>query len=349
VAVVTEEAGPERVPELVEARWWEGRAQGKVLCRLCPRYCLIGENQAGFCYVRKNVGGKLWTLAYARPTGLQIDPIEKKPLNHFFPGASTLSMGTAGCNLGCKFCQNWSTSKARADQVSSLFAPPSKVVAVAREHGCEAIAYTYNEPTIWAEYVIDVSRQAHRQGLKNVMVTCGYITAEALGEVYEFIDAANVDLKAFTEDFYRRLTLSHLDPVLDTIKALCRRGVWVEVTNLVIPGLNDSPEETQQLARWLYDNVGPDVPLHFTAFHPAFRLTDRPRTPEATLARARRIALEVGMRYVYEGNVHSAASNTYCPACGQLVIGRDWHRVTEYRLQNGRCPCGYAIAGHFPN
>ena len=334
---------------LHEARWWEPEDKGKVHCYLCPRHCHIGEGQSGFCFIRANQGGKLYSLGYAHPAALQIDPIEKKPLNHFLPGTRVFSMGTAGCNMGCFFCQNWDISKSRADQVRSSHVPPEDVVALAIENGCPSIAFTYNEPTIWGEYVIDICRAAKEYGLKTVMVSNGYITREAFHDVYDHIDAANIDLKAFTENFYGRITLTHLQPVLDTLQWLKNEtNVWFEITNLMIPGLNDAPSETHGLVDWVLEHLGPDVPLHFTAFHPDFKLRDRAGTPPETLHAARAIALEAGLHYVYEGNIYSDGGNTSCPTCNTLLIRRSWHDVRKNNLKNGCCPnCGLAIPGRW--
>jgi pyruvate formate lyase activating enzyme len=261
-----------------------------------------------------------------------------------------LSFGTAGCNLGCKFCQNWDISKAHLDEIHSHSVTPEEIVALARREGCPSIAYTYNDPVIFGEFVIDVSRLAREAGLKNVMVTAGYITAEARAEVYEYIDAANVDLKAFTETFYHKVTLSHLDPVLDTLKWLCREtGVWTEITTLLIPGLNDDPKEIREESEWILANLGPDVPLHFTAFHPDYRMLDRRHTPHSTLKTAQRVAKETGLRYVYVGNVMDREGHsTYCPTCGEILIERDWHAVVRNRLRDGKCPdCSTPIPGVF--
>lgn len=335
---------------LHEARWWETLPDGRIHCYLCPRHCRIGEGQAGFCFIRKNVGGVLYNLGYAQPAALQIDPIEKKPLNHFMPGARILSMGTAGCNMGCFFCQNWDISKSKSDQVHSVHMTPRDVVETAIEHRCPALAFTYNEPTIWAEYVIDIARAAHAAGLKTVMVTNGYITREALSDVYQHIDAANVDLKAFTESFYGKTTLTHLQPVLDTLKTLRHEtGVWFEITNLMIPGLNDAADETRALCGWVLENLGDDVPLHFTAFHPDFKLRDRPPTPPETLHQARRIAMDMGLKFVYEGNIYSEGANTICPGCKRAVVKRWWHKVSGLRITpEGLCEfCGARIPGYF--
>jgi pyruvate formate lyase activating enzyme len=333
--------------QLHEASWWEAEPGGRVHCYLCPRHCHIHAGQAGFCFIRVNRGGKLYSLGYGSPAALQIDPIEKKPLSHFLPGSRVFSMGTAGCNMGCFFCQNWDISKSRQDQVRSQRVSPDDVPLLALEHGCESIAFTYNEPTIWGEYVIDICKTAKDHGLKTVMVSNGYITREAFHDIYDHIDAANIDLKAFTETFYGKITLTHLQPVLDTLQWLKNEtSVWFELTNLLIPTLNDGAEEIGRLSEWVMQHLGPDVPLHFTAFHPDFKLRDKPATPPETLHRARKIALDVGLHYVYEGNIFSEGAHTACPSCGELLIRRSWHNVLENNLKNGKCPsCGLAIPG----
>ncbi len=331
------------------ARWWETMDDGRLHCYLCPRHCHIGEGQHGFCFIRKNEAGRLVQLAYGHPAAMAVDPIEKKPLNHFFPGSKILSLGTAGCNMGCFFCQNWDISKAKADQVRSADLSPSDVVNLAREQRSPHIAFTYNEPTIWGEYVIDIAREAQSAGLNTVMVTNGYITREAFFDIYHHIDAANVDLKAFTEQFYSKVTLTHLQPVLDVLRWLRHEtGVWFELTNLVIPTLNDDDSEFQRLGEWILENLGDDVPLHFTAFHPDFKLRDKPATPPETLHHARRMAMQMGLKYVYEGNIWSDGGNTICPGCKQVVIQRSWHSVTANKQVDGRCAkCGTRIAGVF--
>src|SRR3984885_13301747 len=331
-----------------EARWWSPEPGGKAHCYLCPRHCHIGDGQAGFCYIRVNRGGQLYSLGYGAPAALQVDPIEKKPLSHFLPGTRVFSMGTAGCNMGCFFCQNWDISKSRQDQVRSQHVAPEDVPLLAMQHGCDSIAFTYNEPTIWGEYVIDICRAAKEHGLKTVMVSNGYITRAAFHDIYEHVDAANIDLKAFTENFYGKITLTHLAPVLETLRWLKNEtGVWFEITNLMIPGLNDDPAETRKLARWILEKLGPDVPLHFTAFHPDFKLRDKPRTPPETLHEARRIAREVGLHYVYEGNIYSDGANTICPNCGELLVRRSWHEVLENHLKvsGGPGPANLTIGG----
>jgi len=258
-------------------------------------------------------------------------------------------MGTAGCNMGCFFCQNWGISKSRADQAASTYVPPEDVVMLAIRNGCPSIAFTYNEPTIWGEYVIDICAAAKEYGIKTVMVSNGYITREAFHDIYDHIDAANIDMKGFTENFYGKITLTHLQPVLETLQWLKNEtDVWFEITNLIIPTLNDAPSETRALAEWVLEHLGPDVPLHFTAFHPDFKLRDKPRTPPETLHAARATALEVGLHYVYEGNIYSGGAHTICPSCKKLLIRRSWHDVQENNLKNGCCPnCGLAIPGRW--
>lgn len=335
---------------LIPARWWNETSKGKILCTLCPRYCTIGKGQNGFCFIRKNIDGKLYSLGYGRPTGFAIDPIEKKPLFHFYPGSDILSFGTAGCNLGCKFCQNWTTSKARSTEANSLYASPEDVIKIALHNNSPSIAYTYNDPTIFGEYVIDVSKLAREQGIRNVMVTAGYIDKEARKDVYKYIDAANVDLKAFTETFYNKLTFSHLSDILDTLVWIKKNtDVWLEITTLLIPGENDTNEEIKLMCDWIVKNLGDEVPIHFTAFHPDFKMRDKERTPFSTLDSARKIALQIGIKYCYLGNVHDTeGQTTYCPACKTKLIGRNWHSVLSNKTKDGKCPnCGYKIAGRY--
>lgn len=341
----------QKTESLHAGRWWEPMSDGRVHCYLCPRHCHIGEGQAGFCFIRVNQGGKLYSLGYASPAAMQVDPIEKKPLNHFLPGTRVFSMGTAGCNMGCFFCQNWDISKSRHDQVHSTLVPPEDVVTLARRNRCPSIAFTYNEPTIWGEYVVDICRSAREQGVATVMVTNGYITREAFHDIYDHIDAANVDLKAITEGFYGRVTLTQLQPVLDMLTWLKNEtDVWFELTNLLIPSLNDDPGEIRRLADWVLEHLGPDVPVHFTAFHPDFKLRDKSPTPPATLHMARRIAREAGLRYVYEGNIRGGSSDTICPGCEATLIRRSWHDVLENCIRGDSCPkCGMVIPGIWTN
>ncbi|MDR3763738.1 MAG: AmmeMemoRadiSam system radical SAM enzyme [Acidobacteriota bacterium] len=332
------------------ARWWKKIPDGRLECFLCPRRCHLAEGQAGFCFVRENVGGELVQMAYGRPVALAVDPIEKKPLFHFHPGSAVLSLGTAGCNLGCQFCQNYDISKERAAQQNARHLEPRAIVDLAVEHGVPSIAFTYNEPTVWAEYAIDIARAAHEAGLHTAMVSNGYVTREAFFELYEHIDAVNIDLKGFSESFYERFTLSHMHPVLDTLRWLRRETkVWLEITNLLIPGCNDRPEETRKLCEWISIELGDTVPLHFSAFHPDYRMLDTDPTPPETVHRAREIALECGLKYVYEGNLLTRdGGNTHCPACHRTLVRRNWHRVDHVEIVSGCCAhCGQEIPGQW--
>ena len=331
--------------------WWHASEdETKVMCDLCPRGCSLAEGKRGFCFVRQNLGGQMVTTTYGRSSGFCIDPIEKKPLNHFYPGSSVLSFGTAGCNLGCKFCQNWEISKSREVDAVGERADPETVALAARQLGCQSAAFTYNDPVVWAEYAIDFANACHDAGVKTVAVTAGYITPLARKSLFAVMDAANVDLKGFTEEFYKELTSSRLAPVQDTLQWLVHESnVWLEVTNLIIPGQNDSDEHLKRMSAWLVETLGPDVPLHFTAFHPDFRMKDVPHTPPATLARAHEIAKLAGLNYVYTGNVSDRTrQSTYCPGCGKVLVGRDGYRLSVYGLEQDRCRgCGRAIAGRF--
>ncbi|MCX8028429.1 MAG: AmmeMemoRadiSam system radical SAM enzyme [Brevinematales bacterium] len=331
----------------IVAKWWK-KEGNKVRCYLCPRYCLIGDGKTGFCFIRKNEGGILYSLGYARPVAINIDPIEKKPLFHFLPGTNILSLGTAGCNLGCLFCQNWDISKAKLDQVKSIYMSPEKIVEIALSYKTPSIAFTYNEPTIIGEYIIETAKIARKYGIKIVMVSNGYISKEAFYDIYQYVDGANIDLKAITEIFYNRITLSHLEPVKETLKRLKELGnVWFEITNLIIPTLNDSLKEFEELSEWILDNLGDSVPLHFTAFHPDYKLNNLPRTPKETLIKARNIAIQKGIKYVYTGNVwYEEGSTTYCPDCKEPLIIRSWHDVLKNKIKDNKCPkCRRKIDG----
>ncbi|MEO0414770.1 MAG: AmmeMemoRadiSam system radical SAM enzyme, partial [Verrucomicrobiota bacterium] len=334
---------------MTQAKWWH-REEDRIVCDLCPRECRLRDGQRGFCFVRQNVGGQMALTTYGRSTGFCIDPIEKKPLNHFLPGTPVLSFGTAGCNLGCKFCQNWSISKSRQTEILSKTAGPEEIAAAAAAHNCRSIAFTYNDPTIWAEYAIDSAIAAHDRGIKTVAVTAGYITPEARAAFYEHIDAANIDLKAFSDDFYRELTFSRIQPILDNLRWLKHEtDVWFEITNLVIPQANDSPDELLRMSEWIVENLGPDVPVHFTAFHPDFKMQDRGRTPHETLIHARQIAIDSGIRYAYVGNVlDRERQSTYCPSCGEILIERDHYQLGTYAITDGQCShCRAPIPGVF--
>lgn len=332
------------------ARWWHATDDGRIQCDLCPRDCKLNEGQRGMCFVRQRVGDRMVLTTYGRSSGFCVDPIEKKPLNHFYPGTSVLSFGTAGCNLACKFCQNWDISKARRDNRLVDQASPEAIARAARQAGAASVAFTYNDPTIFTEYAMDTADACHALGIHTVAVTAGYIYPEPRRDLYAKIDAANVDLKAFSEDFYRKVTASQLEPVKDTLRYLVHEtNVWTEITTLLIPGLNDSDLELTQLAEWVAGDLGLDVPIHFSAFHPDYKMMDIPGTPVATLRRARSIAMRAGLRYVYTGNVHDREGDTTsCPACGAAVIERDWYEILGARLDHGKCAaCGTAIAGRF--
>jgi pyruvate formate lyase activating enzyme len=329
---------------------WHRLDDGRVQCDVCPRACRLHDGQRGFCFVRACEGGEIVLTTYGRSSGFCIDPIEKKPLDHFLPGTSVLSFGTAGCNLGCKFCQNWDISKSRELDTLADAASPEALADAAVRLGCRSVAFTYNDPVIFLEYAIDVADACRERGVKAVAVTAGYVMPSAREELFAHMDAANVDLKAFTDGFYRGTCAGHLQPVLETLEYLVREtDVWVEVTTLLIPGLNDGDEELDGLTRWIADHLGPSVPLHFTAFHPDWKLRDRPPTPASTLSRARAIGLANGLRYVYTGNVHDRrGQSTYCHACGSLLIERDWYELGAWNLVDGCCTsCGEPCAGVF--
>jgi pyruvate formate lyase activating enzyme len=333
------------------ARWWHLLDDGRLQCDLCPRDCRLHPGQRGACFVRMREGDAMVLTTYGRSSGFCIDPIEKKPLNQFYPGSSVLSFGTAGCNLACKFCQNWDISKSKDMDRLADRASAQQIAKAARRAGAKSVAFTYNDPVIFAEYAMDVADACHEHGIQTVAVTAGYMHEAPRREFYAKMDAANVDLKAFTEEFYVKLTGSHLQPVLDTLKYLRHEtDVWFEITTLLIPTKNDSDEEIYREAKWIATELGSDVPLHFTAFHPDWKLTDLPPTPAQTLTRARQIALGEGLKYVYTGNVHDCeGGTTYCPGCGAVLIVRDWHRILLYRVSaEGRCTgCGAQIAGRF--
>ncbi len=332
-------------------RYWHALPDGRIQCDVCPRECRLHEGQRGACFVRQRSGDQIVLTTYGRSSGFCIDPVEKKPLNHFYPGSSILSFGTAGCNLACKFCQNWDISKSREMDRLMDQASPAMLADAAVRLDCKSVAFTYNDPVIFLEYAIDVADACHTRGVQAVAVTAGYISPDARREFYSKMDAANVDLKGFTDAFYRKLCGASLQPVLDTLVYLRHEtSVWFEITTLLIPGENDSDEEITAECAWIARELGPDVPLHFTAFHPDYKMTDRPRTPGTTLTRAAEIGRQAGLHYVYTGNVHDAAGgSTHCPGCGTAVIVRDWYELLDYRLdEQGRCKhCHTAIPGRF--
>ena len=337
------------------ARWWHLLDDGRMQCDLCPRDCRLHAGQRGACFVRQRVsddaGDRMVLTTYGRSSGFCVDPIEKKPLNHFYPGTSILSFGTAGCNLACKFCQNWDISKSRDMDRLADAASPQTVARAALELDCKSVAFTYNDPVVFAEYAMDIADACREVGVKSVAVTAGYMHAAPRREFYAKMDAANVDLKAFTEAFYMKECGAHLAEVLETLVFLKHEtDVWFELTTLLIPGKNDGDAELEAMSKWIARELGPDVPLHFTAFHPDWKMTDIPATPAATLTRARRIALDHGLHHVFTGNVHDAeGGSTYCPHCGNAVIARDWYKILNYRLSDdGHCrECGGEVAGRF--
>ncbi|GIU85468.1 MAG: AmmeMemoRadiSam system radical SAM enzyme [Acidimicrobiales bacterium] len=338
-------------PNTIPTRFWHRLDDGRVQCDVCPRACKLREGQRGVCFVRGRVEDMVVLTSYGKSSGYCVDPIEKKPLNHFLPGTPVLSFGTAGCNLACRFCQNWDISKSKEIDTLSDQASPERIAEVAEALGCRSVAFTYNDPTIFLEYAIDTADACRERGIKAVAVTAGYICDEPRRELYAHMDAANVDLKAFTEDFYRHVAMGHLQPVLETLEYLRHEtDVWFEITTLLIPGHNDSDGEIGRLTEWVADRLGPDVPLHFTAFHPDFKMLDVPPTPPSTLTRARRIALANGLRFVYTGNVHDPeGQTTYCPGCSRPVVVRDWYLIEKYALtDDGRCEyCDTQIPGVF--
>ncbi|SHE19934.1 AmmeMemoRadiSam system radical SAM enzyme [methanotrophic endosymbiont of Bathymodiolus puteoserpentis (Logatchev)] len=335
----------------VATHYWHDLGDGRIQCDLCPRFCKLHDGQRGLCFIRQNQDQQIVLTSYGRSSGFAIDPIEKKPLNHFYPGSSVFSFGTAGCNLACKFCQNWDISKSRQMDALMSIAGPEIIAQKAAEQGCLSVAYTYNDPVIFHEYAIDTAIACRELGIKSVAVSAGYVCPEPRAEFYQYMDAANIDLKAFTERFYHKITGSHLAAVLDTLRYLQHEtSVWLELTTLLIPGENDSQAELEEMTQWVVENLGPDVPMHFTAFHPDWKMLDTPSTPVASLLLARDIAIKNGVHYAYVGNVHhKPAESTYCHHCGQLLIGRDWYQLSDWNLNaSGTCTaCGTQCAGHF--
>lgn len=349
-AAAGEKTPSERIPGPAVG-YWTPLADGRLQCDVCPRECKLQDGQRGLCFVRGRAGDTMVLSTYGRSSGFCVDPIEKKPLNHFLPGTPILSFGTAGCNLTCKFCQNHDISKSREMDTLMDRAPPERIAEAAKAAGCRSVAFTYNDPVIFMEYAVDTAKACHALGLKSVAVTAGYIKPDARRDFYAHVDAANIDLKGFTEDFYERLCTSQLAPVLETIKyAHHETPCWIELTTLLIPGENDNPEELKRLADWIVTELDETVPVHFTAFHPDFRMKDKIRTPAETLHVAREIARSVGLRYVYTGNIHDeAGGSTLCHGCGDIVIGRDWYDITRWNLDGaGACKsCGTKCAGVF--
>jgi pyruvate formate lyase activating enzyme len=342
---------PDLQTGIADTRYWHTLDDGRVMCDVCPRACKLHEGQAGLCFVRANQGGRIVLTTYGRSSGFCVDPIEKKPLNHFLPGTPVLSFGTAGCNLACKFCQNWDISKSREIDTLADAASPETIARVANQLDCRSVAFTYNDPVIFMEYAIDTAVACHAHDIKTVAVTAGYICDEPRREFFRHIDAANVDLKAFTERFYWKITGGHLQPILDTLLYLKREtDVWLELTTLLIPGENDSDKELEEMTQWVVENLGPDVPMHFTAFHPDWKMLDTPPTPAATLTRARSIARRNGVHHAFTGNViDTEGGSSYCHKCGELLIGRAQYTLTRWKLDAQGCcsHCGTRCAGVF--
>ena len=349
--IINKMGTPIGLTEQFPANYWQRLDDGRMQCDLCPRDCKLHEGQRGACFVRGRINNAMVLTTYGRSSGFCVDPVEKKPLYHFYPGSAILSFGTAGCNLACKFCQNWDISKSRNFDQLAAQASPEAIARTASRLNCKSVAFTYNDPVIFAEYAMDTADACHELNIKTVAVTAGYIHDRPRREFFAKMDAANVDLKAFTDEFYVKYCGAHLQPVLDTLIYLCRETpVWVELTTLLIPGLNDSDAEIAAMSAWIARELGADVPLHFTAFHPDYKMAAIPATPAESLRRARKIAQDAGLHYVYLGNVHdSTGDTTYCPSCTSPLIVRDWYNIEQYRVTpDGHCPdCHTAIAGHY--
>jgi pyruvate formate lyase activating enzyme len=332
---------------VAEAMFYEKLPHKKIRCTLCPRLCVIDDIERGYCGVRENRGGTYYTLVHSRPCTYHADPIEKKPFFHFQPGTLAFSIATAGCNVNCKFCQNWEISQARPEQLRSIYMPPDEVAALARRHGCGSIAYTYSEPIIFYEYMLDAAAAGRDKGIASVVVTGGYIQQEPLVKLCASVDAIKVDLKAYSEDYYRDVVNGELQPVLDALVTMVEAGTWTEIVYLVVPTLNDGEKEFTGLVKWIKANLGPDVPVHFTRFHPQYLLKNLPPTPVETLERAKAIADAEGLRYVYVGNVPGhPAEKTYCPGCGRVAVDRIGYTVRNLYVKDGKCvQCGHGVAG----
>ena len=336
----------------VPGRYWHTLEDGRIQCDVCPRFCKLREGQRGMCFVRAREGDQVVLTTYGRSSGFCIDPIEKKPLNHFYPGTSVLSFGTAGCNLACKFCQNWDISKSREIDTLADQATPDQIARAAKHLGCKSVAFTYNDPVIFLEYAVDVAQACHEYGIKTVAVTAGYMCDEPRREFYQYMDAANVDLKAFSDRFYEKICVAELENVKETLQYIRHEtDTWLEITTLIIPGENDGDDEIDAMTKWIVEALGTTVPIHFSAFHPDYKMLDKPPTPPATLTRAREIAIANGMRYVYTGNVHHAEGDTtFCHSCGHELIVRDWYALKSWQIDKGHCPqCGQICEGVFEN
>jgi len=336
---------------IVSTQYWHAIDDGRLQCDVCPRHCRLNDGQRGLCYVRQRLNDEVKLVSYGRSSGFCVDPIEKKPLNHFYPGSAVLSFGTAGCNLACKFCQNWDMSKSREMDTLADRATPAQLARVAQDMSCRSVAFTYNDPIIFLEYAVDVAAACRERGIKSVAVTAGYVDSKPRVEFFQAVDAANVDLKAFTDRFYHKICGGHLAPVLETLEYIKHEtDTWLELTTLLIPGENDSEQELHAMTSWVVEKLGPEVPMHFTAFHPDWKMRDIESTPTKTLTRARNIALANGVHYAYTGNVHDPeGSSTWCHQCGELLIERDWYQLGRWGLAENACctGCGAQLPGHF--
>ncbi len=331
---------------LYQAKYYEKLPGDMVRCNLCPNRCILSEGQVGLCNVRKNIKGELYSLSYGQLASANVDPIEKKPLFHFLPGSQAFSIATPGCNLRCLFCQNWQIAQVMPGEIKTIEASPEEVVDKALASGAKSIAFTYSEPVIFYEYMLDIAKLAQRKDIRTVMISAGYIEEEPLRELCQYMNAIKIDLKAFKDSFYKKFTGGHLDTILDSLKIIKEEGVWLEIVNLLIPGENDSEEEVREMSKWIKENLGPDVPVHFSRFHPDYKLRNLPPTPIESLKRARRVALEEGLKYVYTGNIlDPEGSTTYCPDTGEPAIVRNGFFVTTNNLQGGKCPSGEIIPG----
>ncbi|MBD3263054.1 AmmeMemoRadiSam system radical SAM enzyme [Candidatus Woesearchaeota archaeon] len=333
------------IKAMKQALFWKQK-NSKAQCKLCPRNCIIEPNNWGFCRARKNINGKLQSMVYAKAIAANIDPIEKKPLYHVLPKSKSFSVGTAGCNLRCAWCQNWQSSQSRPDQLHSIDLPPEKIIKNAKQNNCKSIAYTYTEPFVFYEYMKDTAELAQKQNVKNVAVSNGFIEQEPIKEASKFLDAVNIDLKSFDDKTYRKHTTAWLQPVLDTLKTLKQNNVWVEITNLIIPDVNDDFEMIEKMILWIKENLGAKTPLHFSAFYPSYKMSDKKPTPIETVKKARKLAINKGMKFVYTGNIlDDEGSTTFCPACKKLVIKRHGFNIAENKLKEGKCSCGEKIPG----
>ncbi len=331
-----------------EASYYKKLEDGNVQCLLCPKKCVIKKDSYGFCNARKNIKGKLYSVVYSNPCAVHIDSIEKKPLYHFLPGSKALSIGTAGCNLDCRHCQNFTMSRAKPEEILTEKITPDEIIELAIKNNCKIISYTYNEPTVFFEYMLDCAKIAKKKGIKNMIVSNGFISEEPLKELCKYIDGANIDLKAFNNKFYKEICSAWLEPVLKSLKIIKQKNVWLEVTNLIIPTLNDNLKEIKKMCFWIKENLGTDIPLHFTGFYPCYKLLDLPGTSPEILKKARKIALKVGIKHSYVGNVFAAEeNNTYCPKCGKLLIERSGFGIVKNNIKNNKCPCMEKISGIF--